>query len=74
MRGGGIDRVLLDNMSINELTKAVALVDEALPLEASGGVNLDTVRVIAETGVHYISVGKITHGAMMVDIGADFLF
>ncbi len=65
------DRVLLDNMTPEQLSEAVKLVKGAFPLEASGGVSLDTVRIIAETGVDFISVGKLTHSALAADIGAD---
>ena len=68
----GADRLLLDNMSPPVLREAVALVAGRVPLEASGGVNLDTIRAIAETGVHYISVGRITQSAPSVDIGLDY--
>jgi nicotinate-nucleotide pyrophosphorylase (carboxylating) len=51
----------------------VALVAGRVPLEASGGVNLDTIRSIAETGVEYISVGRITQSAPAVDIGLDYV-
>ena len=65
------DRILLDNMDIKTLRQAVAMVAGRVPLEASGGVSLDKVRSIAETGVDFISVGKITHSAPSADIGAD---
>jgi nicotinate-nucleotide pyrophosphorylase (carboxylating) len=68
----GADRLLLDNMLPPVLREAVALVAGRVPLEASGGVNLDTIRAIAETGVHYISVGRITQSAPSVDIGLDY--
>jgi nicotinate-nucleotide pyrophosphorylase (carboxylating) len=68
----GADRLLLDNMSPPVLREAVALVAGRVPLEASGGVNLDTIRAIAETGVNYISVGRITQSAPSVDIGLDY--
>ncbi len=68
------DRILLDNMDNDMLKKAVSLVGGKIPLEASGGVSLETVYGIAETGVDYISVGKITHSASAVDIGADIVF
>jgi nicotinate-nucleotide pyrophosphorylase (carboxylating) len=68
----GADRLLLDNMPLPMLRDAVALVAGRVPLEASGGVNLDTVRAIAETGVDYISVGRITQSAPAVDIGLDY--
>jgi nicotinate-nucleotide pyrophosphorylase (carboxylating) len=67
------DRVLLDNMSIEMLRQAVENVDGAMETEASGGVTLDTVRAIAESGVDYISVGWITHSAPQMDIALDVL-
>lgn len=70
---GGADRLLLDNMKPETLRRAVALVAGRVPLEASGGVNLETVRAIAETGVDYISVGRITQSAPAVDIGLDYV-
>ena len=69
----GADRLLLDNMDVAALREAVALVAGRVPLEASGGVNLDTIRGIAETGVDYISVGRITQSAPAVDIGLDYV-
>jgi nicotinate-nucleotide pyrophosphorylase (carboxylating) len=68
----GADRLLLDNMPPPVLREAVALVAGRVPLEASGGVNLDTIRGIAETGVDYVSVGRITQSAPAVDIGLDY--
>ena len=68
----GADRLLLDNMPPPVLREAVLLVAGRVPLEASGGVNLDTIRAIAETGVDYISVGRITQSAPAVDIGLDY--
>jgi nicotinate-nucleotide pyrophosphorylase (carboxylating) len=68
----GADRLLLDNMPPPVLREAVALVGRRVPLEASGGVNLETIRAIAETGVDYISVGRITQSAPAVDIGLDY--
>ena len=68
----GADRLLLDNMPPPVLREAVALVAGRVPLEASGGVNLETIRAIAETGVDYISVGRITQSAPAVDIGLDY--
>ncbi|MCH8615716.1 carboxylating nicotinate-nucleotide diphosphorylase [Sphingomonas sp. SM33] len=70
--GAGADRLLLDNMPPPVLREAVAVVGGRVPLEASGGVNLDTIRAIAETGVNYISVGRITQSAPAVDIGLDY--
>jgi nicotinate-nucleotide pyrophosphorylase (carboxylating) len=68
----GADRLLLDNMPPPVLREAVALVAGRVPLEASGGVNLDTIRAIAETGVDFISVGRITQSAPAADIGLDY--
>ena len=68
----GADRLLLDNMDPAKLREAVALVAGRVPLEASGGVTLETIRSIAETGVNYISVGRITQSAPAVDIGLDY--
>jgi nicotinate-nucleotide pyrophosphorylase (carboxylating) len=71
--GMGVDRLLLDNMSRDALREAVALRDEnaggpdGVSLEASGGVTLDNVREIAETGVEFISVGALTHSAATLD-------
>ena len=74
----GVDVVLLDNMSNAQLSEAVAKVrahnaafSQAMKTEASGNVSLETVRGIAQTGVDYISVGKLTHSAVAVDIGLD---
>ena len=67
------DAVLLDNMSPDGLKKAVAMAKGKLVTEASGGVNLDTVREIAETGVDLISVGALTHSSPTLDLGLDFL-
>jgi nicotinate-nucleotide pyrophosphorylase (carboxylating) len=69
----GADRLLLDNMPPATLRQAVGLVAGRVPLEASGGVTLDTIRAIAETGVDYISVGRITQSAPAVDIGLDYM-
>ena len=68
----GAERLLLDNMPPPVLRQAVALVAGRVPLEASGGVNLDTVRAIAESGVDFISAGRITQSAPAVDIGLDY--
>jgi nicotinate-nucleotide pyrophosphorylase (carboxylating) len=70
----GADRLLLDNMDPPTLREAVALVNRRVPLEASGGVTLETIRFIAETGVDFISVGRITQSAPAVDIGLDYSF
>jgi nicotinate-nucleotide pyrophosphorylase (carboxylating) len=68
----GADRLLLDNMPPPVLREAVALVAERVPTEASGGVRLDTIRAIAETGVTYVSVGRITQSSPAADIGLDY--
>ena len=68
----GADRLLLDNMDPPMLREAVALVARRVPLEASGGVTLETIRSLAETGVDFISVGRITQSAPAVDIGLDY--
>src|SRR6476646_5742700 len=68
----GADRLLLDNMDPAMLREAVKLVRGRAPLEASGGVTLDTIRFLAETGVNFISVGRITQSAPAVDIGLDY--
>ncbi|MBB98003.1 MAG: nicotinate-nucleotide diphosphorylase (carboxylating) [Rhodobacteraceae bacterium] len=65
------DVVMLDNMAPDTLRKAVAMAGGAVTLEASGGVNLDSVAAIAETGVDLISVGWITHSAPVLDLGLD---
>jgi nicotinate-nucleotide pyrophosphorylase (carboxylating) len=68
----GADIILLDNMTPAQLRQAVQLVAGRAKTEASGGVNLKTVRTIAQTGVDFISVGALTHSARAVDIGLDF--
>ena len=68
----GATHLLLDNMAPPMLREAVALVGGRVPTEASGGVRLDTIRAIAETGVTYISVGRLTQSAPAADIGLDF--
>jgi nicotinate-nucleotide pyrophosphorylase (carboxylating) len=67
----GPHAVLLDNMSPDTLREAVAIAGGKVVLEASGGVNLDTVAAIAETGVNFISVGALTHSAPNLDLGMD---
>jgi nicotinate-nucleotide pyrophosphorylase (carboxylating) len=69
----GADIILLDNMPTAMLRAAVALIAGRSRSEASGGVTLETVREIAETGVDFISVGAVTHSARAVDIGLDSL-
>ena len=72
----GPDLILLDNMETDELRQAVArrdLVNVAIELEASGGIDLGAVRRVAETGVDRISVGALTHSAVALDVGLDWL-
>jgi nicotinate-nucleotide pyrophosphorylase (carboxylating) len=69
----GADAVLLDNMTTDELREAVALAAGRAKLEASGGVTLDTVRAIAETGVDFVSVGALTHSARSLDVSLEVL-
>ncbi len=68
----GATHLLLDNMPPAMLRDAVALVAGRVPTEASGGIRLDTIRAIAETGVTYVSVGRLTQSAPAADIGLDF--
>ncbi|WP_443026035.1 carboxylating nicotinate-nucleotide diphosphorylase [Sphingomonas sp. PB2P19] len=68
----GATHLLLDNMAPPMLREAVTLVGGRVPTEASGGVRLDTIRAIAETGVTYVSVGRLTQSAPAADIGLDF--
>lgn len=70
--GAGATHLLLDNMDAAMLREAVALVAGRVPTEASGGVTLETIRAKAETGVTYISVGRLTQSAPAADIGLDF--
>jgi len=68
---GGVDIIMLDNFTLEELREGVALVAGRAIVEASGNVRLDTVRAIAETGVDVISVGALTHSARALDLGLD---
>jgi nicotinate-nucleotide pyrophosphorylase (carboxylating) len=67
----GADVVLLDNMSLGDLREAVAMIGGRMIIEASGGVTLETIAGIAETGVDLISVGALTHSARVLDLGLD---
>lgn len=69
----GATHLLLDNMPPPVLRGAVTLIGGRVPTEASGGVRLDTIRAIAETGVTYVSVGRLTQSAPAADIGLDFV-
>ena len=68
----GADIIMLDNMTLVEMTEAVRRIDRRALVEASGGVNLTTIAAIAETGVDMISVGALTHSAPSLDISLDF--
>lgn len=69
----GADRILCDNMTLDDLKLAVSIVAGRVPIEASGGVRLDTIRAIAKTGVTSVSVGRMTQSAAAADIGLDYL-
>ncbi|MFN3742491.1 MAG: carboxylating nicotinate-nucleotide diphosphorylase [Anaerolineales bacterium] len=69
----GVERILLDNMTLDMLREAVRLVNGRAKLEASGNVSLENVRAIAESGVDYISIGALTHSARVFDLSFDYL-
>ena len=69
----GADIILLDNMTPDQLRESVRMVGGRAQTEASGGVNLETIRAIAETGVDFVSVGRITQSAPAADIGLDWV-
>lgn len=68
-----VDAVLLDNMSVEDMTRAVQMVDGRMIIEASGGITATSARAIAETGVDVISVGWLTHSVASLNVGLDFL-
>ena len=68
LKCGGVDRIMLDNYSINEMQEAVSLIGDRFETEASGGVTIKTLREIAKTGVDFISVGALTHSVKSLDI------
>jgi nicotinate-nucleotide pyrophosphorylase (carboxylating) len=68
-----VDRIMLDNMDLETIRKAVAITAHRIQLEVSGGVNLETVRAIAGTGVDFISVGALTHSAPALDISLEIV-
>ena len=70
--GAGVDAVLLDNMSLDDLRRGVAMIRGRAISEASGRVTAETAPAIAETGVDLISVGWLTHSAPILDIGLDY--
>jgi nicotinate-nucleotide pyrophosphorylase (carboxylating) len=67
----GVDRILLDNMTVEEVLRAVELSGGRVPLEASGGITLENVRAYAETGVDFISIGALTHAARSLDVSLE---
>jgi nicotinate-nucleotide pyrophosphorylase (carboxylating) len=69
----GVDRVMLDNFSIDSIRDAVKLINGKVEIEVSGGVTLDTIKEIAECGVDYISIGSITHSAKALDISLEII-
>jgi len=71
--GLGVERILLDNMSIETMAESVRIAAGRARLEASGNVSLETIRGIAETGVDYISIGALTHSAPVLDVSFDYL-
>lgn len=68
MNHGGVNRIMLDNFTVASLAKAVKLINGRFETEASGGINLDTIRSYAETGVDFISVGALTHQISSLDL------
>ena len=64
----GVQRIMLDNMSIKEMCEAVELIGDRMEIEASGGISLETIKAVAETGVDYISVGALTHSYTSLDL------
>ena len=68
LRTGGVDRIMLDNFDLPIMAEAVKIIGDEYEVEASGGVTLQTVRKIAETGVGFISVGALTHSAGSLDL------
>lgn len=67
----GVDVIMLDNFDVETIREAVAITNNTCLLEASGGINLSTVREVAETGVDFISVGELTHSVKALDISLD---
>ena len=74
IRVGGVDRIMLDNFSPNEIKRVLPLIPDHYETEASGGITLETIRDYAETGVQYISVGALTHSVKSLDLSLKALF
>jgi nicotinate-nucleotide pyrophosphorylase (carboxylating) len=72
-RDAAVDRVLLDNMTPEQVREAVALLEGAIPVEVSGGVTLETIAAYAESGADFVSVGALTHSVPVFDIGLDMV-
>ena len=72
-RDAAADRVLLDNMTPEQVREAVALLEGAVEVEVSGGVTLETIGAYAESGADFVSVGALTHSVPVFDIGLDML-
>ena len=70
---GGIDRIMLDNYPLDLMKEAVDLINGTVEVEASGGINLQTIRPVAETGVDVISVGALTHSPKALDISLEYI-
>ncbi|MFN0157998.1 MAG: carboxylating nicotinate-nucleotide diphosphorylase, partial [Bacteroidota bacterium] len=70
---GGVQRIMLDNFPTDMLRQAVILINGNVEVEASGGITLDTVRVVAETGVDFISIGALTHSVKALDISLELM-
>ena len=70
---GGLDRIMLDNFELEPMAKAVQLIDHVVEVEASGGVTLQTVKAVADTGVDFISVGALTHSPKALDISLELV-
>jgi nicotinate-nucleotide pyrophosphorylase (carboxylating) len=73
IKAGGITRIMLDNFDLETLRKAVSIIGDQFESEASGGVNMKTIRAIAETGVDFISVGALTHSAGSLDMSLKII-
>ncbi len=71
LRTKGVDRIMLDNFPLSQMREAVKLIAHAVEVEASGGVTLENIRAIAETGVDFISVGALTHSVKALDISLE---
>jgi nicotinate-nucleotide pyrophosphorylase (carboxylating) len=73
LKCGGVDRIMLDNFDVEAMARAVHLIHHSVEVEASGGVTLQTVRAIADTGVDFISVGALTHSPKALDISLELV-